>query len=67
MNYVASLDTQQIIVDSLEFDNNALCTYKLSLPESAAPGSIMTVDFPYTMSTGVGFGIGSDYTTAQGD
>ena len=43
-----------------------MCTYQVSMPENAGPGDVMTLEFLYAEATGVGYGIGTNYTTAEG-
>lgn len=67
MNLVASLESEVLSVDSAEYDGEAMCTYHVSLPESAGPGDIMTIEFLSSTRTSVGYGTGTNYTNANFD
>ena len=54
------------MINSDQYSNDVLCTYKFEFSVNASPKDLMKVEFIKATKTGLGFGVGTSFRNAEG-
>ena len=64
MTQIAQTDRRTITVDSAQYEESVLCTYKFQFSINAGPGDVMNVEFTQATKSGLAFAVGTSFITA---